>query len=118
MYLALEPFIGKPEKIHGSGGFAQSDLWRQMLSDIFDTELHISQTVESSALGAVLLGRYALGEMKTLEEAAEVIGTAEINKPIPENVAIYDKLIPLYEKIGGILEAGYEDITAFQEEYN
>lgn len=118
VYQALEPFIGKPDKIHGSGGFAQSDLWRQMLADIFDTELHISQTVESSALGAVLLGRYALGEMKTLEEAAEIIGTVEINKPISENVVVYEKLIPLYEKIGGVLEAGYEDITAFQQEYN
>lgn len=118
VYQALEPFIGKPDKIHGSGGFAQSNLWRQMLADIFDTELHISQTVESSALGAVLLGRYALGEMKTLEEAAQIIGTADINKPIKENVAIYEKLIPIYEKIGGILEAGYEDITAFQQEYS
>ncbi len=118
VYQALEPFIGKPDKIHGSGGFAQSNLWRQMLADIFDTELHISQTVESSALGAVLLGRYALGEMKTLKEAAQIIGTSEINQPISENVAIYEKLIPLYKKIGGILEAGYEDITAFQQEYN
>ena len=56
--------------------------------------------------------------MKTLEEAAEIIGTVEINKPISENVVVYEKLIPLYEKIGGVLEAGYEDITAFQQEYN
>ena len=117
VYQALEPFIGKPEKIHGSGGFAQSELWRQMLADIFETELHISQTVESSALGAVLLGRYALGEMESLEEAAEIIGTEEITQPILENVATYQKLIPLYEKVGEILSAGYKEITDFQEKY-
>lgn len=117
VYQALEKVIGKPDKIHGSGGFAQSNLWRQMLSDIFDTEIHISQTIESSALGAVILGRYAIGEIPSLEEGAKIIGTAEINYPVVDNVAIYQELIPLYEKIGQVLEVGYDEITAFQEKY-
>lgn len=116
VYQALETVIGKPEKIHATGGFAQSVLWRQMVADIFDTDIHISQTVEISALGAVILGRYALGEIESLEDGSQIIGSAEINKPILENVEVYQKLIPLYEKVGQILEDGYEEITAFQEE--
>ncbi len=117
VYRALEPVIGQPDKIHASGGFAQSPLWRQMVADIFNTEVHISQTVESSALGAVLLGRFAMGEVASLEEAAQIIQTAEINTPLLENVEVYQSLIPLYEKIGNLLESGYDEITAFQQNY-
>lgn len=117
VYQALEKVIGKPDKIHASGGFAQSELWRQMLADIFDAEILISQTVEASALGAVILGRYALGEFDSLEEGARQVGTSESNLPNPEDVAVYQELIPLYDKIGKILETGYDDITAFQQKY-
>lgn len=117
VYKALEEIIGNPDKIHASGGFAQSDFWRQMVADIFDVDIQVSQTVESSALGAVILGRYALGEISSLEEGAQIVETAQNNQPNPENVAIYKDLIPLYEKIGALLEAGYDDISAFQEKY-
>lgn len=117
VYRALENHIGKPDKIHASGGFALSKLWRQIVADIFDTQIHVSQTVESSALGAVILGRYAIGDLASLEEGTDIIGTTEINSPIPKNVAVYQELIPLYEKIGAILEAGYDEMTDFQQKY-
>ena len=117
VYRALETVIGQPDKIHASGGFAQSPLWRQMVADIFNTEVHISQTVESSALGAVLLGRFAMGELASLEEGSQMIGTAGINQPQAEQVEVYQALIPLYEKIGRLLESGYDEITAFQQKY-
>ncbi len=117
VYRALESVIGQPEKIHAAGGFAKSPLWRQMIADIFNTEVHISQTVESSALGAVLLGRFAMGELASLEEGVKLIGTAEINHPQANQVEVYQELIPLYEKMGHLLESGYDEITAFQQKY-
>ena len=117
VYQTLEKIIDRPDKIHASGGFAQSEVWRQMMADIFNTEIHVSQTIESSALGAVILGRYALGEINSLKEGAQIIGTRKINKPIPKNVEIYQELAPLYRKISKQLEAGYDEITAFQEKY-
>lgn len=117
VYRALESVIGQPEKIHASGGFAKSPLWRQMVADIFNTEVHTSQTVESSALGAVLLGRFAMGESVSLEESKKLIGTTEINQPQANQVEVYQELIPLYEKMGHLLESGYDEITAFQQKY-
>lgn len=117
VYKALGELIGQPDKIRASGGFAQSDFWRQMVADIFDVEIQVSQTVESSALGAVILGRYALGEISSLEEGTQIVETAQNNQPNPENAAIYKELVPLYEKIGSLLEAGYDVISAFQEKY-
>lgn len=117
VYQTLENMLGLPDKIHASGGFAQSQAWRQMAADIFNTEIHVSQTIEGSALGAVILGRYALGEMPSLEASAEIVGTEDVTQPIEKNVAIYEELIPLYRRIGQLLEAGYDDITEFQEKF-
>lgn len=118
VYQTLETIIGSPDKIHASGGFAQSEVWRQMIADIFNTDIHVSQTVESSALGAVILGQYALGEINSLEAGTQIINTKAITKPIKENVEIYQDLAPLYRRLSEMFEAGYDDITKFQEKYN
>ena len=48
-------------EIHATGGFAQSPLWVQMLADICNIKVLVSGNVESSALGAVMIGMEALG---------------------------------------------------------
>ena len=45
-----------PKMIKATGGFAKSEVWRQMMSDIFDTELVVPESYESSCLGACVLG--------------------------------------------------------------
>jgi len=48
-------------EIHATGGFTQSPLWLQMLSDTFNCTVRVSEAVESSALGAVKIGMAAMG---------------------------------------------------------
>jgi len=48
-------------EIHATGGFTQSPLWLQMLSDMFNCTVRVSEAVESSALGAVKIGMAAMG---------------------------------------------------------
>lgn len=48
-------------KIHATGGFAQSPLWLQMLADVCNIKVLVSGAVESSALGAVMIGLEATG---------------------------------------------------------
>ena len=43
-------------EIHAGGGFAESPFWIQMLADIFNLPVKIYDTIESSALGAIMLG--------------------------------------------------------------
>ena len=49
-------------EIHATGGFTQSNLWLQMLADVCNIKVLVSGAVESSALGAVMLGLEALGK--------------------------------------------------------
>ena len=117
VFLALEELIGIPDKIHATGGFAQSDVWRQMLADIFNQEVHVSQTVESSCLGAVVLGRYAIGELSDLSDVKDMVSIKEVSTPDKELVTLYQELMPLYIRLSRLFEKEYEAITDFQQTY-
>lgn len=115
--LALEEVIGLPERIHATGGFANSDVWRQMLADIFNQEVHVPMTVESACLGATVLGRFAIGDIDDLSEVGNMVNTGKVNPPQPESVAIYEELMPIYIRLSRLFEEEYDAITAFQEKY-
>ncbi|MCU7258152.1 gluconokinase, partial [Pseudomonas aeruginosa] len=64
VYLALIEVMNEtPSTIKATGGFAKSEIWRQMMADIFDTHLSVPESYESSCLGACVLGMKALGEI-------------------------------------------------------
>lgn len=115
--LALQELIGVPEKIRATGGFARSPLWRQMLADIFNQEVEVPESFESSCLGAVVLGRYALGEIEDFAVVKSLVGTTHVHKPIEQHVQIYEDLIPIYISIYRKLEEEYTSITEFQNKW-
>ncbi|GGM37462.1 gluconate kinase [Paraliobacillus quinghaiensis] len=115
--LALEEIIGIPEKIHATGGFAKSAVWRQMLADVFNQELQIPESIESSCLGAVVLGLYALGEVEDLSVISEMVGTTVSNKPNQEQVNVYAELIPIFIRLSRLFEEDYDTIVSLQQKY-
>nr|WP_187377757.1 gluconokinase [Paenibacillus senegalimassiliensis] len=114
--IAIEGQIGRPRKIQATGGFARSPLWRQMMADIFDQEVVIPESYESSCLGAVVLGLYALGEIESLDAVKEMVGGTHRHEPIPEHAAVYKQLMPIFTRISAKLEDEYEAIAAFQRQ--
>ncbi|WP_425117363.1 gluconokinase [Alkalibacterium sp. f15] len=117
VFLALEELIGRPKKVHATGGFVRSEVWVQMLADVFDQEIHIPQTGESACLGAVVLGRYALGDIDDLSEVKNMVEMKETTEPNPDVVAIYKKLMPIYHRLSHLFEEEYDSLTAFQKTY-
>jgi gluconokinase len=77
-------------EIYASGGFAKSDFWLQILADVFQKKVIVSDTVESSAWGAVLLG---MGK-----ENSE-IKNEKIILPNLQNKEIYQKKHLRFERI-------------------
>ncbi|WP_239615042.1 gluconokinase [Cohnella mopanensis] len=112
--LAMEEQIGRPTKIHATGGFARSPLWRQMMADIFDQEVIIPESYESSCLGAAVLGLYATGRIDRLEAVSEMVGATHEHKPIKRHAEIYHELLPIFIGISRKLEEEYEAIASFQ----
>lgn len=112
---ALESITGKVTQIRAAGGFARSTLWRQMLADIFDREVAIPETYESSCLGAALLGLYALGEIKDLAQAQTLNNEIYQHQPIVENVAIYQQILPIYTRLLDSFQNEYTEIAKLQQ---
>ncbi len=112
---AVEELIGPARTIKASGGFARSGLWRQMMADVFDREVVIPESFESSCLGAAILALYALGDVNAIEVVAGMVGAVHRHRPIPEHAAVYRELAPIYKAVPQKLAAEYAQLAAFQQ---
>ncbi|WP_226527599.1 gluconokinase [Metabacillus niabensis] len=115
--LALEELIGTPTRVQATGGFARSELWRQMLADVFDQEVTIPESFESSCLGAIVLGMYGLGEIDSLSEVEKMVGSIHSHTPNKEATAAYRELMPIFIRLPRLLENEYSAISAFQQKF-
>jgi gluconokinase len=113
---AVEDLIGPTARMMATGGFARSALWRQMMADIFDREVVVPESVESSCLGAAVLGLYALKMIASLEVISDMVGATHRHLPIAQNVAVYAQLRPIFMAIPGKLEQEYRQLAQFQRQ--
>jgi gluconokinase len=111
---AVEALIGPTRRMMATGGFARSALWRQMMADIFNREVEVPQSVESSCLGAAVLGLLALGMIDSLAVIGDMVGSTNHHVPIAENVAVYERLRPIFMALPHKLGPEYEALAAFQ----
>lgn len=115
--LALEELTGEPTRIQATGGFARSEMWRQLMADIFDKPVIVPESFESSCLGAVVLGMYATGEIDDFSIVSEMVGNTNTHYPVEETTAVYRELLPIYIRLSRVLNDEYESIAAFQKKY-
>jgi gluconokinase len=115
---AVESLVGTSRSIKATGGFARSGLWRQMMADVFDRDVVVPESFESSCLGAAVLGLYALGLADSLAVVEGMVGATHRHQPIAKNAAIYKRLLPIYLALPGKLEAEYRAIAAFQQDWS
>lgn len=113
---ALQATIGKAEHIRAAGGFARSEVWRQMLADIFNRTVTVPESYESSCLGAAILGWFALGEIADLQAATTLMGATHQHQPMAANVANYQKIIPIYQRLLEKLQPEYAALAKLQAE--
>lgn len=110
VYQTIKPLIHKKTKqIHVTGGFIQSEIWLQMLADIFGMQLLLSHTQEKGCFGAAILGLYSLGEIETLQESARFVKIVKVINPNKERHAFYKKHFEKYTRINKKLYMIYEE---------
>jgi gluconokinase len=88
-------------EIRATGGFAQSQLWRQILTDTLNMDIGFAAGHEGSSFGAALLGMDALG-LASIDLAASLVRIQERTVPDPAASEIYGELLPL---VAGLHEA-------------
>jgi gluconokinase len=115
VFLALiECMDGPVTRIQATGGFARSDVWRQMMSDIFDLEVVVPESYESSCLGACILGLYAMGKIDSFDVVSEMIGSTFKHTPKEDAVKEYRELLPIFINLSRVLEEDYTRIANYQ----
>jgi len=82
------------------GGGAQSALWRQMLADASGRAVHVSPTLEASALGAGMLAAFGAGWHDSIEAAAGAMAAAtETIRPDTARHARYGELLAIHRDL-------------------
>ncbi|MDF2988494.1 MAG: araB [Eubacterium sp.] len=104
-------------ELYAAGGIAQKDeLMMQIYSDVTNMEIRISASTQTPALGSAMFGAVAAGKEKggydSIVDAAKVMGKVmdKYYKPIPENVAVYDKLYAEYAALHDYFGRGDNDV--------
>jgi xylulokinase len=90
--------MGLPlEEIRAVGGGARSPLWRQIKADVTGLPVSITDTVETTALGAGILALAGSGLFASLEEAVRLTThIVETREPDSKTSALYDEYYQLY----------------------
>jgi gluconokinase len=94
-------------EIRASGGFAQSNLWLQMLADVCNIKVLVSHAVESAAFGAVMLGMEAMNI-----EPFEKKEISNFYQPNLLNHEIYSRGFDKFERIYNSLKDELNDEPA------
>lgn len=106
----------EPTEYRAGGGFAKSSLWRQIMADIFETEIKIPESHQGSCLGAAWLTMKALDMIDDLDSVQDVISTRVKHIPNPDNVTIYRKLKPVYLRLARTLPSEFKAISKVQRD--
>jgi sugar (pentulose or hexulose) kinase len=100
----------QPKQIRATGGGAKSKIWRQIMADVFNTEVVTLKVSEGAAYGAALQAlwcwRREQGEKVAIEEITEQfveLNTEETAIPDPRHVEIYRELQALQDETSNAL---------------
>ena len=82
----------KPAQMLATGGGGRSEIWRQMLADVFDCKVVTTKSKEGPALGVAILAGVGAGLYPSVKEACDAmihIGGEQL--PNPDNQPVYRK---------------------------
>src|SRR5579859_2957473 len=110
----------KPAQIRATGGGAKSKAWRQIMADVFNTEVVTLKVSEGAAYGAALQAlwcwRREQGEKISIQEITDQfvgLNAEETATPDKKNVEIYRELQALQDEMSTSLRGVFEKHRAF-----
>ncbi|WP_102026671.1 ribulokinase [Salirhabdus sp. Marseille-P4669] len=105
------------DELYACGGLPQKNrLLMQIYSDVTNLPIKIAASKQTPALGAAMFGAVAAGSANggydSIIDAAEKMARVkdEVIQPIPENVAIYEKLYEEYSKLHDYFGRGENNV--------
>ena len=104
-------------QLFAAGGIAEKDeMMMQIYSDVTNMEIRISASAQTPGLGSAMFGAVAAGKTRggydSIMDAAKAMSKIKDKyyKPIPANVAVYDKLYAEYRKLHDYFGRGENNV--------
>lgn len=110
--LAIIDSLGVPiREIRLSGGGAKSDLWRQILADVFAKSVCAINAEQGPAYGVALLAAVGDGAYKNIEEACKAtISVVDKTAADKNSAKVYKQGFPVYQQLYHSLKDRFRDI--------
>ena len=100
------------KQVRASGGGSRSDLWRQILADVFNTDLVTVTSTEGASYGAALLSGVGTGIYQNVNEACErTIHLSAKTVPDVHRAGIYDRYYRIYRDLYPALKPTFNRIS-------
>lgn len=101
------------DEIRLTGGGARSPFWRQLMADVFGTQVAITTSTEGPAYGAALLGAAGAGVFPSVEEAADaLVHVSSRVAPDPARAARYREIHAIYQGLYADLRSRFRALGA------
>lgn len=99
------------EYIYVSGGFVRSPEWVQLIADIFNRKVVVTDVADASAIGAAVLGLYAMGIIKTLDAVDVARSKGTVFEPDEKKHAVYQKNFHTFRSVYRALKKEFEELA-------
>lgn len=109
----LEGLAGPAQEIRATGGFTQSKVWAEILTDILGNPLGIPEHTQGTALGGAFLAWYALGQLESLEQCAELVPVAHVMEPDSTRKERYQAGYELFQDLVRLGETQFQKLNEF-----
>lgn len=101
------------DKLIITGGGSNSDLFMQIFADVFNMPVVRNEVNGAAGMGSAICAAVAAGVYESFEDAvANMVRFKDTFVPNPENVELYEKLVPIYSGITAytdeVLKKSYE----------
>ncbi len=98
---------GVIDEVRVSGGGSKSPVWRQILADVFDVPLVVTEAVEGAAFGAALLAGVGGGVWPDVPTAAQATVTLGERVEPGVNAGVYGPSYDLYRDLYPMLKPAF-----------
>jgi xylulokinase len=101
------------DSITAIGGGAQSELWRQIMADVYGCPVEsLNFLEEATSMGAAVIGGVAAGLFADFDVIHRFVRVDRISTPNAANREVYSRLMPVFEKTYRSLVEVYDDLAA------
>jgi len=99
------------QQVRAVGGGARSQVWRQILADVFGSEIVTINVTDSTAYGSAILAGVGTGVYDSVPQACKsIVRIVDRIEPIAENQAVYNEHYPVYQSLYRALKPAFDAV--------